>query len=104
MAKYAVIRTGGKQYLVRENEELLVERLDNKVDDKIELETLGVFDDENDKTLEIGAPLLSTMIGAQIMEHSRGDKIRVFKFKSKVRYRKAMGFRADLTKIKILAI
>lgn len=104
MAKYAVIRTGGKQYLVRENEELLVERLDNKVDDKIELETLGVFDDENEKALEIGAPLLSTKIGAQVMEHTRGDKLRVFKFKSKVRYRKTMGFRADLTKIKILAI
>lgn len=101
MAKYAIIRTGGKQYIVRENEEILVERLENKVDETIQLETLGIFDGDK---VEVGTPVLKTTIGAQVISHPRGDKIRVSKFKSKVRYRKTTGFRADLTKIKILSI
>lgn len=103
MAKVAIIRTGGKQFLVRENDVLYVNKLDSKIDDKIELETLGVFAEDSDD-LELGAPVLKTSVNAQVVEHLKGDKVRVSKFKAKVRYRRTNGFRAELTKIKILSI
>ncbi|HLL60904.1 MAG TPA: 50S ribosomal protein L21 [Candidatus Nitrosocosmicus sp.] len=97
--KFAVIRTGGRQYLVKENQELIVDHI--PTDDKeVELQTLATGDTENE--IEVGTPNLSGSVKAQIIEHLKGDKIRVMRFKSKVRYRKTQGFRPMLTKIKIV--
>jgi len=54
--------------------------------------------------LELGTPTLSSKIKATVIDHLKGDKIRVARFKAKSRYRKVKGFRAQLTKIKILKI
>jgi len=102
MAHIAVVKTGGKQYLVKENQEILVDRLDAQEKDIVELETLAVF--EEDGNLELGMPALTKKTQATVVEQLRGDKIRVAHFKAKVRYRKVRGFRADLTKLKIGAI
>lgn len=101
MAKYAIIRIGGKQYLVHENEELYVEKIAGEANDKIELEALGTFDGDK---MDLGMPVLKATIPAQVVEHVKGDKIHIRKFKSKVRYRSHTGFRPQLTKIKILSI
>lgn len=101
--KFAIVRTGGKQFLVKENEVIIVDKVNQNVDDTIELETLGVFE-EGGATVELGSPLLAKGVSAQVVEHMRGDKVRINKFKAKVRYRKTMGFRAELTRIKILSI
>lgn len=101
MAKFSVIKSGGKQYLVGENQEVVVDKLPGKAQDTVELETLAVIDGEN---LDLGTPVLKQATKAQILEHMKGDKIRVAKFKAKVRYRRVNGFRAELTKIKILSI
>lgn len=103
MAKIAVIKTGGKQYLVRENEELLVNKLDSKENEVIDLETLAVIDDQNNE-IELGSPAVKSVTKAQIIAQVKGDKVRVAKFKAKVRYRKVIGFREKLTKIKITQI
>ena len=102
MSKLAVIRTGGKQYLVRENDEIYVDKIagDHK---EVDLETLAVFDDASDD-MDLGMPTVKTTIKAQVLENVKGDKIRIAKFKAKVRYRKVTGFRAELTKLKILSI
>ena len=102
MTKMAVIRTGGKQYLVKENQEILVERTNTPEKDTIELETLAVFDGET--ALTLGNPLISTPAKAVVIGDVKADKIRVARFKAKVRYRKVKGHRAQLTKIKILSI
>lgn len=99
MVRFAVIKSGGKQYLVKEKDEFYVDRLEGKEKDKIELETLAVFDDN--QALELGTPFLKDKVKTEIIEHVKGDKIRVAHFKSKVRYRKVKGFRPYLTKIKI---
>ena len=101
MAKFSVIKSGGKQYLVGENQEVVVDKLPGKARDTVELETLAVIDGEN---LDLGTPVLKQVTKAQIVEQMKGDKIRVAKFKAKVRYRRVNGFRAELTKIKILSI
>lgn len=103
MAKAAIIRTGGKQFLVKENDVIFVQRLDNKENDKIELETLATFDDESE-ALEMGAPTLPGKVSAEVVAQVKGDKVRVAKFKAKVRFRRVNGFRAQLTKIKIVKI
>lgn len=100
--KFAVIKTGGKQYLVQENQELVVDRLLTE-EKQVDLETLALGDSEKD-TLDMGTPLLKTMVKAEIVEHIKGDKVRVMRFKAKVRYRKTKGFRAHLTKIKIISL
>ncbi len=103
MSTYAVVQTGGKQYVVKENDTLAVDRLEGKEDAALELPVLATFDNEKG-TVELGNPLLSKKTKVQIVSHVKGDKIRVAKFKAKVRYRKVKGFRAQLTKLKIVKI
>ena len=101
MALYAVIKTGGKQYVVKENDEIIVEKI--KGNNKIELDKLAQFDDEK-LSVDLGAPLLKGEVSAIVVDQLKGDKLRIAKFKAKVRYRKVTGFRPKLTKIKITKI
>ena len=103
MAKIAVIKSGGKQYLVKEKDEIYVDHLPVDKDEKVKLEALAVFDPEK-KDIDIGIPNLKEKIEAQVVENVRGEKIRVARFKAKVRYRKVKGFRPSLSKIRILKI
>jgi len=100
--RMAVIKTGGNQYLVKEKDEIFVDRLAHDQGEKIELETLLVF--ENKKIVELGQPTTKTKVIAEAVENLKADKIRVAKFKAKVRYRRVKGFRHQLTKIKIIKI
>lgn len=103
MSKFAVVKTGGKQFLVKENDELIVDRLDQKEKALIELPALAFFDSESGN-VELGTPETAKKVKAQVLGQLKGDKIRVAKFKAKVRYRKVKGFRAQLTKLKITKI
>ncbi|MBI5127718.1 50S ribosomal protein L21 [Candidatus Roizmanbacteria bacterium] len=103
MATFAVVKTGGKQYLVQEGQEIVVDRMAIKEKEKVELETLMTFDQEG-KAVEIGTPLLAKKVQAEVITHSKGEKIRISRFKSKVRYRKVRGFRPQLTSLKIVKI
>ncbi|MEK7211700.1 MAG: 50S ribosomal protein L21 [Patescibacteria group bacterium] len=97
---FAVIKTGGKQYRVREGDSLKVEKLIGNVGDELKLETL-MLADEDGKDVQIGAPKLDKEVAAKILEHGRGEKVHVIKFKSKVRYKKNVGHRQPYTKIQI---
>lgn len=103
MDKFAVIKTGGKQYLVKEDEIIFVDRINFPEKEKISLETLAIFDSEG-KKIELGEPFLAKKTQAEIIAHVKGEKIRVAKFKAKVRYRKVKGFRQALTVLKIINI
>ncbi len=103
MSVKAVVITGGKQYIVGQNEELTVEHLDGEVNDSVTLKTLAIFDSEK-ATIELGKPELKTNVSALILEQGKGEKIRVAKFRAKSRYRKVTGFRPVLTKLKIVKI
>lgn len=100
MAIYSVVKSGGKQYLVKDGDTVVVDRVNMDTTKKTELEVLMSFNDETSK-VDIGAPVLDKKVSAEVVEHLKGDKVRVAKFKSKVRYRKVRGFRPSLTKIKI---
>jgi len=104
MDKLAVIKTGGKQYLVKEGDEIIVDHIFSKKDEEIELPVLAMIDNKKED-IEIGQPILKKTAKAKVVNDLiKGDKIRVARFKAKVRYRRVKGFRPTLTKIKIIKI
>lgn len=103
MVMYAVVKTGGKQYLVHDGMEITVDLMDVKKSDKVELESLLKFDDEG-KTFDLGTPLLKNKVSAEVIDNVLGEKIRIARFKAKSRERKVRGFRSKLTKLKIIKV
>lgn len=100
---YAIIKTGGKQYTVRENQIVQVESLTGEVGGTVELnEVLMVKDGER---IELGRPFVTgARVEAEISAHGRGPKIRIVKFKRRKHYHKEMGHRQGYTALKIKAI
>ena len=94
---FAVVKSGGKQYRVSEGQELVVDRLEGEVGDPVELPVGFVADEEG---LDLGARTARV----EILEHLRGDKIHVYKYKPKKGYRKKTGHRQELTRIRILEV
>ncbi|MEK7096747.1 MAG: 50S ribosomal protein L21 [Patescibacteria group bacterium] len=103
MAMYTVVKTGGKQYLVKDGMEITVDLMDTEKGKKVELEALLRFDDEG-KIFELGNPLLKGKVTAEVIDNVLGEKIRIARFKAKSRERKVMGFRSKLTKLKIVKV
>ena len=100
---YAVIRTGGKQYKVAENDVLAIERLDGEKDGALTFSDVLALHDGND--LKIGAPLVEgASVTADILEQGRGAKIIVFKKKRRQGYRRKKGHRQLETVIRITGI
>lgn len=101
--KYAVIASGNKQYKVAEGDIIEVQRLPQKAENSYIFTDVLLFVDDKEKL--IGTPLLSQItVSAAILENKKGKKIRVAKFKAKSRYRRVMGFRPALTRLKIETI
>ena len=100
---YAVIKTGGKQYSVTEGQTLLIERLPDDVGATVDLQPLLLAADGSDPVFE-GDGLSKATVSAEIVEHLRGPKLRVFKFKPKRGYKRRTGHRQELTRIKITSI
>jgi large subunit ribosomal protein L21 len=95
------MKTGGKQYLVREGQELKVELLETEAGKPIVFDALLVADDEG-TAVKVGAPTVSgAVVSATVVEHGKADKVLVVKYKPKVRYRRHVGHRQPYTKLKI---
>ncbi|MBS3752633.1 MAG: 50S ribosomal protein L21 [Anaerolineales bacterium] len=98
--KYAIMESGGKQYKAVPGETVRVDRLPNEVNDKIDLDKVLLVVDDGD--IKIGTPILEgATIKATVSDQIKGRKIRVFKYKPKVRYRKRQGHRQRYTLLKI---
>lgn len=98
---FAIIETGGKQYLVSPNEKIRVEKLAvtgaEVVFDKVLL--------VSDKDTKIGNPLVSgAKVTAKVLKQGRDKKLRIFKYKAKVRYRRRIGHRQQFTEVEIKSI
>ena len=101
---YAVITTGGKQYLVREGQSLKVEKLDLDAGATLTFDALLVSDDAGE-AVKVGTPTVAgAAVTAKVVEQGRGDKISVIKYKRKVRYRRNVGHRQPFTTIQIESI
>jgi large subunit ribosomal protein L21 len=103
LSVYAVIETGGKQYRVAAGDVIEVERLPDDAGAQIEIDRVLMV--AGDEGISIGAPVVDgARVTATVAEHFRGPKIIVFKMKPKKRYRRKMGHRQEMTRLKIDAI
>ena len=98
---YAVVEIGGKQYRVERGQSLLVDRIHAKPGATVKPRAL-LF--RNDEAVFEGADLDKVTVEAVVSEHVKGEKLRVFKYRPKKRYRKRAGHRSLLTRLEIKEI
>ncbi len=103
MSKYAIIQLQGKQVKVSENDTVVVDRVDGAIDSTLTVsEVLLVVD--GDKR-QVGQPLVTgAKVQLKVLSHGRGEKVRVFKYKSKSRYRRTQGHRQDQSTLSVAKI
>jgi large subunit ribosomal protein L21 len=101
---FAVVEIAGKQYKVSPREQLEVDLLEVEPGANLTFERVFMVAETDDKAI-IGKPYVDgAVVEAKVLAHTKGEKIRVFKFIAKKRHSKAQGHRQQYTKIEITAI
>ena len=100
---YAIIQTGGKQYRVSEGDVLSIEKLTAAEGEEVVFDQVLTVVSDGD--IKIGKPVVEgAKVTAKVVEHGKGGKILVFKYKAKSNYRKRQGHRQPYTKVEISKI
>jgi len=100
---YAVIETGGKQFRVQEGDVICVEKLDFNVGELVKIDQVLLV--EKDGVVNVGTPVVAGATAVlKVVEHGKGAKIIVFKFKAKKNYRRKQGHRQPYTKVVVEAL
>ena len=101
---FAIIKTGGKQYKIKENDIIFVEKLKNKKGDKVDIKDVLLLSND-EKNIKIGTPSLKGIsVKAEVLEQKKNKKVIVFKKKRRKNYKKKNGHRQEITVLKILKI
>lgn len=102
MAKIAIIKTGGKQYKVKEGDTLVIEKVPVEVGKKVSFQDVLLVAEDDGTAVQLGKPVLSgAKVEATIVDQYRDKKLTIYKFKNKVRYRRKQGHRQHHTEVKI---
>lgn len=100
---YAIVKTGGKQYKVREGDILRVEKLLGEVGNEISFEDVLLYSDG--ETVTVGQPKVGDVtVSGHIVAQDKSKKIIVFKYKRRKRYRRKQGHRQQYTAVRIDSI
>ncbi|WP_133131035.1 50S ribosomal protein L21 [Legionella yabuuchiae] len=100
---YAVIKTGGKQYRVKEGDVLKIEQLTADVGSNVQFNEVLMLTDGDKVTC--GTPLVDKAeVQAEVMEHGRHKKVKIIKFRRRKHHMKQMGHRQYYTQVKITGI
>lgn len=100
---YAVIKTGGKQYTVKEGDVLKIELLPEDAGNVIEFSEVLMIADGDQVTC--GTPFIATaVVKAEVIDHGRHKKVRIIKFRRRKHHMKRMGHRQYYSQVKITAI
>ncbi len=100
---YAIIETGGKQYRVQQGDTIFVEKLALEADQSIDFDALLIGGEDGSVT--IGKPIVEgAKVSAKVIGQVKGEKIIIFKYKSKKTYRRKQGHRQPYTKLEITGI
>jgi large subunit ribosomal protein L21 len=99
---YAVVATGGKQFKVTAGDVVDVEKLNAAAGDIVNFDVL--FLASEDEIVTDASTLASATVTAEVLEHFKGEKAIVFKFKKRKGYKRLKGHRQDLTKVRITDI
>lgn len=101
--QWAVIKTGGKQYLVAPGQKLKIEKLDAAEGGVVSFDEVLLVTDGDEAS--IGAPYVAgARVEAKILRHARAKKVIVFKYRPKARHRKKQGHRQHFTEVEIKKI
>jgi large subunit ribosomal protein L21 len=99
---YAIIKTGGKQYKVAQGDVISIEKLDLEVGAEVNFEVLMLCDESG---VKVGKPVVEgASVCGKVVEHGKGPKVLIFKYKPKKDYRKSQGHRQPYTKVEILSV
>jgi len=102
---FAVVHIGGKQYKLHEKDEVRVEKLDIEEGKNLKIKEVLLVADEDGKTMKLGTPFVSgAHVECKVLEHGKGDKVKIFKMKPKKRYSVTQGHRQKYTLLKVLKI
>ena len=102
----AVIKTGGKQYLVSPGDKIQVETLEVEEGKEFTFDEVLLCDKSADgKKPEVGAPTVEgAKVTAKVLKHVKGPKLIIFKYKPKKRYKRKIGHRQTFTEVEIISI
>lgn len=101
---FAVVDIDGNQYKVAPNEQVAVHKLATEPGKTVKFDHVVLLA-SSDKDAKVGQPFVEgASVEAKVVEHFKGDKIRVFKFKPKTRYQKTQGHRQEYTRLEITSI
>ena len=101
---FAIVEIGGNQFTVKVGDIIEVDNQNTEIGSTIEVQPLLVSS-EDGATVKVGTPVVEgAKVSLKVLEDYRGDKIRVFKMKSKKRYARTFGFRPELTQLEVTAI
>ncbi|HYM50987.1 MAG TPA: 50S ribosomal protein L21 [Candidatus Limnocylindrales bacterium] len=100
---FAIIAASGKQFRVQEGDRIVVDQIRREVGETVRLDSVLLVSGEAQPL--VGTPFVSgATVDATVLGHRVGDKVVVFKYKAKSRYRRKYGHRATLTELKIATI
>jgi large subunit ribosomal protein L21 len=94
---FAVLNTGGKQYRASADQELVVDRIPGEVGDSVEMPVSFKADGDD-------FDFSGSQAKVEILEHLRGQKIHIYKYRAKKTYKKKTGHRQELTRIKVTEV
>lgn len=99
---YAVVTTGGKQFKVVEGDILDVEKLEAEVGETVEFDVLFLADE--DQVVVDADALAKATVTAEVVEHFKGVKVMIFKFKKRKGYKRTQGHRQKLTRVRVTSV
>ncbi len=101
---HAVIKTGGKQYIVKPGDVIDIEKISGEPGEEVNFEEVLLVSADGED-VKVGSPVVeSARVEGKIVKQKKGDKIVVFKFKRRKGYRKKAGHRQNLTSVEITSI
>lgn len=101
--RYAIIKTGGKQYQAIEGKTIGIEKLDAPAGSEVTFDEV-LLRKQNAESIEIGQPFVATPVKAVVVKHMKGPKITVFKFKRRKSYKVKQGHRQWVTVVRVVSI
>lgn len=99
---YAIVRAGGRQEKVSVGDVVVIDKVDGKAGDTLELAPLLLVD--GDTVTTDAAKLAKVKVTAELVAPEKGPKITILKYKNKTGYRKRQGHRQQLTRVKVTGI
>jgi large subunit ribosomal protein L21 len=99
---YAIVRSGGRQHKVAVGDVLEIDRVNDAVGASLSLHPLMLVD--GDRVTTGASELGSASVTAEVLAETKGEKIRIFKYKNKTGYRKRQGHRQRYTQVRVTGI